>query len=152
MPGLYLKKVSLAREIFKSVGIDAPRKKVYSVHQMNGFIKSINSGPIKIICSGTFITFDRQPVTITFASNLQLTLEFVEDKENSDKIYGKTETLGENKLKLTLFNMLSPLGGGSLAPVEIGEYENKKLLFSIRQFTLENSEQITVHYTFYQHE
>ena len=73
----------------------------------------IKSGPTEVIASGTVIGFAGNPIEITFGpSDERLKLLFAfQDEEGEAESRLETEVLDSTTLKLTLFNIKSPLGG-----------------------------------------
>lgn len=122
---------------------------------MSDFIKKIKSGSATILGSGTFITFNEDPVEVEFgmvqggAGPLKVIFEFTKDGD-SEGVVLKSEVIEPNKiLKLILVNFDSDLGAGTIKPIEIGTYDGQKLFLGFRAHTMTNSESKTFHYTFY---
>lgn len=117
---------------------------------MNYFVKKIKSGDAEILGSGSVISFDDKPIEIEFGSKpLKVVLTFLEDKEKPEP-YGKTETISDDQLKISLFNFNDRLGAGTLEPFPIGTWERNQMFLSIRSYGLIGSKQTMLHYTFYQ--
>lgn len=115
-------------------------------------LKKITSGHADVIASGTVISFDESPLNIDFGNsseNLRLTLVFDRDSTNEFKL--TAEPISQHELRLHIFNSQnSTLGSGLLAPVHIGSLDEKDIFISFRIYSLDNSEQRTVHYTIYE--
>lgn len=119
---------------------------------MNNFVNKILSGDAEILAGGSIISFDNKPIKFEFASPsnpLKLILDF--KKDATGKVYGNPVVINSQEIKLELFNFHNNLGSGLISPVQIGNLDGKKLYFSFRSYSLENSEQITLHYTFYKY-
>jgi hypothetical protein len=122
---------------------------------MDNFIKKIKSGTATVLGSGTFITFNEDPVEIDFGvvqggtGPLKVIFEFTKDKDSEGPVL-KSEVVETNKiLKLILINFDNDFGSGTIKPLEIGTYENQKLFIGFRVHTMANGESKTLHYTFY---
>ncbi|HYT44481.1 MAG TPA: hypothetical protein VEP90_19280 [Methylomirabilota bacterium] len=116
---------------------------------MNNPLK-ITSGEAEVYVSGSVVSYDEKPITIEFGSPpLKLILEFQND--NSGKAHFKAEDLGINTVKFTFLNTANVLGGGTTAPMRIGELDGKNLFFSFRAYRLNDTNQITLIYTLFKH-
>jgi hypothetical protein len=110
----------------------------------------IKSGPTEVIASGTVIGFAGNPIEITFGpSDERLKLLFAfQDEEGEAEPRLETEVLDSTTLKLTMFNIKSPLGGGSIVPMPIGDMRGQRLYVHLRIAHLHGSDRM-VHYSIY---
>jgi hypothetical protein len=115
----------------------------------NSYIK-ITSGNATVYASGSVTSFDEKPITIEFgipSDPLKLTLDFKKDATGQIKI--NAQDIDKNSLKLEITNIVSSLGGGTLSPIPIGDFEGKKLYINFLASSLNNSNQVTLLYTIY---
>lgn len=113
-------------------------------------IKNIISGDMTVIGSGTLISFGNDDVVFEFGTE-NLTLKVILSFENNGgEIKLDAKSLSTTDLRFTLFNAISVLGSGPLVPIGIGELNGKKLFISFRVYTIDDSDQRTIHYTFYE--
>lgn len=115
---------------------------------MNEFIEKITSGNGNILASGTLITFDDAPINFKLKGALEVSLNFKSD--DTEKTSLKAESTENKRLRLDLYNFNDVLGSGSVLPLEIGTWEGKKLFISFRVYSLNDSNQRTIHYSFFQ--
>lgn len=99
----------------------------------------IKSGKAEIISNGTVISFRGQPIQIEFEDVLKNTIrivfEFKDDKTKEDTPYTNATADGLN-LKIELFNFNNPLGSGSSAPLQIGNFEGKPMFLNYRVYKI----------------
>jgi hypothetical protein len=119
--------------------------------------KKIESGPAEVIDSGTVISFSGNPVKLSYKDlNLSIVFEFKtkENAENTsiDGSFTDNAETGMGVLKLTLYNFDDRFGAGTVKPLRIGQYENRKLYLQIRVYTLIDSPDKTLNYTIYKGE
>ncbi len=119
--------------------------------------KKVESGPAEVIDSGTVISFAGNPIMLSYRDlKLSIIFEFkTKDHPESISIDGNfndnAET-GMGALKLTLYNFDDRFGAGTIKPLRIGQYENRKLYLQIRVYTLTGSPDKTLDYTIYKGE
>jgi hypothetical protein len=120
-------------------------------------IKKIESGPAEVIDSGTVISFAGHPIKLSYRDlNLSISFEF-KTKEHPESIsidgnFNENNETGMGDLKLTLYNFDDRFGAGTIKPLRIGQYENRKLYLQIRVYTLIDSLDKTLDYTIYKGE
>jgi hypothetical protein len=111
---------------------------------------SIRSGPAKVIATGSVTGFFGHPIRFAVGyldRTHVLELEFSSAPEIAD-VEVQTEWLPDG-MKLLLVNFDRPDGRGSANPVLLAEFEEELLFFHFRVFRLGQSNDRTVHYTFY---
>lgn len=110
----------------------------------------IQSGPFDVLASGTVIAFDKNPLRFTFGpaeERLTLILVFRDtEDENGQKL--QAEVPEPNTLQLTLTNIGSQLGAGTINPLLAGSIAGRELFMHLRVYELQDSDK-TLHYTFY---
>lgn len=110
----------------------------------------IKSGISEVIASGTVISFEENPIEITFGppgEQLKLILVF-QDKEGEQAPHITREVIDIETMLMTLTNFGSVLGTGTTKPMPVGIMAKRRLYFHFRVYTLQDSDK-TVHYTFY---
>ncbi len=114
----------------------------------------IKSGNAEVVISGTVISFDNNPITLTYGSTanpLQLTFEFIDEEGKTEpRMEGNKAT--DRHLVIRLFNFKNPLGTGSVTPISIGTLDNRRLYLHFRAYQLTGSKARTVEYTLYKGE
>ncbi|MBW2257322.1 MAG: hypothetical protein JRI25_22375 [Deltaproteobacteria bacterium] len=111
---------------------------------------TIGCGPAKVIATGSVTAFFGHPLRFDVAyldRNHVLLLEFARAPEIQD-VAVHTEWLPDG-MKLTLVNFDQADGRGSANPVLLSEFEEELLFFHFRVFRLGQSDDRTVHYSFY---
>ena len=110
----------------------------------------IRSGPADVLASGTVIAFDKNPLRFTFGppeERLTVVLIFRDvEEEEGQKL--QAEVVEPSTLQLTLTNVGSQLGSGTVKPLLAGSLTGRELLLHLRIYELHDSDK-TVHYTFY---
>ncbi len=104
----------------------------------------IRSSGKDVLASGTVITADNKNLEFRIA-NLGVVLSFIND--------GTSPRLGQgaadgSSLRLEVYNFNNTIGSGTTAPLEIGTYTGRKLLFSFVVYAFSEESTKTVHYTF----
>jgi hypothetical protein len=104
----------------------------------------ISSSGKDVLACGTVITADNKHVEFRVAQ-LGVSLEFIND--------GTSPRLGQgtadgSTLRLQVYNFNNTIGSGTTAPLEIGSYAGRKLLFSFVVYAFNPDSTKTVHYTF----
>ncbi len=114
----------------------------------------IKSGDTTIIASGTAISYNGQPIEISFptSANDSITIVFKFDKDDSGKPSLKAIAPNSKKLELTLFNFNNSLGQGNTKPLEIAETDHKKIFLNFRVYSLDETSSKTLHFTFYKND
>jgi hypothetical protein len=106
------------------------------------------SGPAEILASSTATTFFGNDLRVRVqlgAAGITVALSFVEDGDEPS-VTVVEEAWG---LSLTLHNFDGTGGRGSASPVPLGELGDDLLFFHFRVFRWGETEDRTVHYTFY---
>jgi hypothetical protein len=109
----------------------------------------VKSGPADVVESGHITSF--------LGNSIFLTLEIEESKTVVELIFddeGEGEAAVESEyfdggLRLICRHFGDSLGKGSAQPVLLGEAETKLIFFHFRVFRYGNTQDRTVHYTFY---
>jgi hypothetical protein len=121
---------------------------------MKKIIKKITTGNAEVLDYGAVILYDNSPFSISFGEEngveLKLSFKFKTSSESKPTI--ETEDVENNTLNLTLVNFDNPLGTGTINPIPIGTWHNKKLSLSFKVYSLSGSEQKSFEFTFYQHD
>ena len=114
-------------------------------------VQQIESGSAEVIASGSVISFEGNPITITYGAGetrLKLTFEFKTDPSRKDP-YVLGSSADPLSLRVVLFNFDSPLGVGTSTPTPIGTIGDRKLYIHYRVNTLSSTPDKTLLYTIY---
>lgn len=108
----------------------------------------------EVISSGSFITFDTSPVTISLRSDAvestasRIIFVFKKDEQNKQAL--KASKVVDGALEITLINFSNPLGIGYPVPLEIGkDSAEKKVYLSFMVYAFANCDQHKISYTIY---
>jgi hypothetical protein len=116
--------------------------------------KKISSGPAEVIDSGTVISFDGNPIKLSYKDlDIAIIFEFKTDEEDKGTHvsgnYMEGTVSEPGILKLTLHNFDDRFGAGTVKPMPIGKYEGRRLYIQLRVYTLIGSPDKTLEYTLY---
>lgn len=119
----------------------------------------IESGPAKVVLSGSVFAFEQNPIVMHVAG-LDLVFEFEDEFDDQGNLKTsfrkKMELLDQKTIKITFVNYNISTGIGTIEPFQIGLIENKRLfinylvqgdrtrkskLFHYTLYELENSDQ-----------
>jgi hypothetical protein len=121
-------------------------------NESNFIVKKVESGPAKVIDSGTVISFAGNPITMRYKDlDITIIIEFKTDNQNISSYFDRNIP-NRGTLKLTLYNFDASFGAGTIKPMPIGKYEGKKLYIQFRVYALTDSPDKTLHYTIYKGE
>lgn len=110
----------------------------------------ITSGNVKIVLTGSVISFKSNPVTFHFGDKNALKVTVIFKTDDASKFHVESELKSTNELILNIFNAKNVFGAGSINPVNIGENDNGTLYLNLRIHGIDSSEQKVLHYTFYE--
>ena len=112
----------------------------------NGFHLGVKVGGKELIFSG-FVHTDQLKVEVEF-SNMVVEFNFISEDVGGPRYDSSIE--GTQKLIFNLYNHNNVLGEGVLRPMEIGQHENRRLLFTYLVSTLNKAEnQRRLEFAFY---
>jgi hypothetical protein len=114
----------------------------------------INSGPARVVATGTVMTFAGNPIELVFGPSsqpLKLVLAFHDEEDNAE-LRVDTEAVDPKTLRLTLHNFRSPLGSGNTTPMQLGALGGQYLYLNFVVHCLSHGRDKLVHYTLYQSE
>ena len=108
----------------------------------------------EVISSGSFITFDMSPVTISLQSDeigaeaARIIFIFKKDENNKQRL--KSSKIVDGALEITLVNFSNPLGTGYPVPIAIGKDDaGKKVYLSFMVYAFDSCDQHKISYTIY---
>lgn len=110
----------------------------------------IKSGNTKVIASGTVISYNNNPIEISFGlggNALKLIFDFKNDKKQNERRI-EAKQLGNNELKILLLNFNNLLGTGTAKPILIGTLSGKKISINFKVQDNDKTSK-TLHYTIY---
>ena len=112
----------------------------------------IESGPAKVIKSGSVFSFGKNPITFQL-EDLKLILEFKDELDENgkpnEKFNRKTEIIDEKTIKFTFVNYNNSLGIGAIEPFQIGTMNNKSLYFNFTIYGSTSRSSKNVQYTLF---
>ncbi len=106
----------------------------------------IKIGDYEILNTGTVIVNTGEPIDFTLGGGgiTVLRINLVDKKESGFKF---AERFNETGVQINLINGNHTMGTGNGSPLDIGIYNNRKLFFNFRVYSLEKSGNM-FHYTF----
>ncbi|MEQ1566974.1 MAG: DUF6864 domain-containing function [Myxococcota bacterium] len=107
----------------------------------------IESGPARVVDSGTVTTFAGHPLTLRWEV-LEVTLVFRSDPAIEGPAVATTALDGGWRIECTNFD--DATGRGSAEPVLLGERLDTRVFFHFRAFRYGRTLDHTVHYTVYE--
>ena len=111
----------------------------------------IESPSITVVATGTTISFNNEPIAITYGppeDRLKLIIEFTEDEKNKE-LKVDYKTTDPQTLRVICTNFDNPLGSGTLKPIEVGTISRRKLYIHFRVYPLNAISDKTIHFTFF---
>lgn len=109
-------------------------------------IINIKSGSYDVLCSGSVIQFDAEPVTISFLE-LFFVFKFINDDNEKQR---QEFNISNNIFTLILYNFNNSLGTGNTQAINLGSINNRNLYLNYRIYTLSDlKHDRTIYYTFY---
>jgi hypothetical protein len=102
----------------------------------------------EILDSGTVISFEGESLTFELAADLKVIMSFKQDKEiNGQKMDFKE--ISPKELEIILINFNNSLGTANVSPLDIATIGGKKTYLNFIVHSIDNSQQKTIHYTWY---
>jgi hypothetical protein len=114
-------------------------------------LKNIKCGDYEVISSGSVIAFADEPVDMIFNiknREFKFRVIFAEDTVNCEERC-EFENAGPETVNINIINSLSAFGTGPSEPQKLGATGNRDLLFSYRVYTLSETNEKLLHYTWY---
>jgi hypothetical protein len=112
----------------------------------------IESGPAKVILSGSVFSFGENPIKLT-VSGLKILLQFEEELDDQGKPVAnfrrKMELIDQNTIKFTFTNYMQSSNIGTIEPLQIGR-TNKDLFINYMIQSAKSRKSRLFHYTFYE--
>jgi len=113
----------------------------------------IESGPAKVIASGSVISFGKEPIVINL-DNIKYIFAFedeLDDKGNpKEEFRFKQDLLDKRTLKTTFINYNNPLGIGTIEPRNIGKINNNNIYINYIVYANLVRKSKLFQYTFYE--
>ncbi|KGK98847.1 hypothetical protein LI82_06005 [Methanococcoides methylutens] len=110
---------------------------------------AIESGPVRVISSGTVISFDKNPIEITMGGSGRCKVIMIfHDEEGEGKSFVRPRVIGSRTIELTFVNFKDPLGSGNVKPIHFATIGGLTIFMNYRIYSYLDSDK-TVHYTFY---
>ncbi len=104
----------------------------------------------QVISSGTIIQFNNQPIELKLGLvdfPLSVILKFV--NTNTEEMNLVPDIIDGQTLSLEFHNYNNPLGTGSSKPLKIADYQGKHIYLNYRVYSLNDTADKTIHYSFY---
>jgi hypothetical protein len=115
------------------------------------FPKTTGNENYEILDTGSVITFKDEVVYFQIASNLKVSLVFINDEIIKEQKISFNIS-NENELRLIFANFNSSLGTGNSVPLPIAKVNNRQIYLNIVAYSLSKESHKIVHYTFYSRE
>ncbi|MFS0689404.1 DUF6864 domain-containing function [Sporosarcina sp. 179-K 8C2 HS] len=104
----------------------------------------------QLIESGVVIQFNNQPVEFNLElTNFPLKIIMVFKNDSKTEPHMEPATIDNTTLSLILYNYNNPLGTGSTRPLKIADYQGKHIYLNYRIYSLSDTSDKTVQYSFY---
>jgi hypothetical protein len=110
----------------------------------------IISSDKEVISTGSFLTFDDKPSTISIESQgekINFELHFIEDENESRRVDYKPKDNDKTTLVMKFYNFNNPLGMSFTAPIHVGFFKKRQLYAQMLVSTSGKIREIV--YTFY---
>ena len=112
-------------------------------------VKTVRSGPAEVIDSGTVISFSGNPISLNYPElGIKIVFEFKVGDE-SRGTYVDSGVPEPGTLLMSLYNFDDRFGAGTIKPMRIGKFEDRRLYVQLRVYTLQGSPDKTLQYTVY---
>lgn len=102
----------------------------------------------EVLDTGSVITYKDEPLAFELSPDLRIVVKFIKDSEIKEQKMD-FKVISNNELELLLTNFNSSLGIGNAAPLPLAKLNNKQVYLNFMVYALNDSDNKTMHYTWY---